>query len=75
MEILPQAAQAEVNRFRAASAVRRRRAGSQGSASPAVMVADFVGDVLALVGDFVGGHDLILWMRNKDGGEKEDNAF
>lgn len=59
VEVLPQATQTEVDCF-AATVVYRRRVGGQGSPSPAVMVADFMRDVMALVGDLVRRHDLIL---------------
>lgn len=53
VEVLPQAAETEVDCF-ATTVVCGRRAGGHGSPSPAVMVADFVRDVMALVGDLVG---------------------
>lgn len=66
VEVLPQAAQPEVDRFAAAVSVWWACIWGQGSASPsALVVGNFVRDVNAFVVDLVGRYDLIFWVRDK----------
>lgn len=61
VEVLPQAAQSEVDCFTAAFAIRPARVCVQGSASPpSLVVCNFMGDVNTLVVNLVGRYDLIF---------------
>lgn len=61
VEVLPQAAQLEVDRFAAAFAVWPARVCIQGPALPsALVVCNFMGDVNTLVVNLVGRYNLIF---------------
>lgn len=61
VEVLPQAAQSEVDCFTAAFAIWLARVCVQGSAPPsALVVCNFMGDVNTLVVNLVGRNNLIF---------------
>lgn len=64
VEVLPQAAQSEVDCFTAASSISPARVRVQGSAPPpALVVCNFMGDVNTLVVNLVGRYNLIFWRK------------